>query len=110
MNKQKDKRGRQMLGCRVDGIEYSFVYHAGRLYMARGDCCDMADCINYFCRIDPEVERIRTFSGIEEDTSYRRFADGMWEATSPDGSKFGACEISRDTPTTEERFKLVDAE
>jgi hypothetical protein len=40
----QDKRGRQMLGCRVNEIEYSFVHHAGRLYMDRGDCCDMADC------------------------------------------------------------------
>jgi hypothetical protein len=105
----QDKRGRQMLGCRVEGIEYSFVHHAGRLYMARGHCCDMADCINYFRRIDPEVDRIRTFSGIEEDTSYRRFADSMWEATSPDGSKFGACEIYRETPTSEERLRGIEA-
>jgi len=102
----KRPRGKQMLGADVTGIEYSFVSHAGRLYMAPGDCCDMTDCINYFRRIDPEVERIRTFSGIEDDTTYRRLSDGRWEALHG-GRNFGASEISQDPPTCEERLGMT---
>jgi hypothetical protein len=73
-------RGKQMLQTSVTGIEYSFVHHAGRLYMERGCCCDMTDCINFFRKIDPEVESIRTFAGIEEDTTYRCH-DEKWRAS-----------------------------
>jgi hypothetical protein len=87
------KRGKQILGTSVTGVEYNFIYRAGRLYMDRGCCCDMADCINFFRQIDREVASIRTIAGIEEDTSYRLLADGRWEAHSPNGRKWGPAEI-----------------
>ena len=77
----------------VTGIEYSFKYHTGRLYMESHCCCDMQGCINFFRNIDPDVELIRTFAGIKEDTSYRRCSDGIrWQAIL-DGDKFAGCEI-----------------
>jgi hypothetical protein len=80
-----NNRGRQMLGTRVTGVEYNFNSRAGRLYMDRRCCCDMANCINFFRQIDPEVAVIRTFAGIKEDTTYRLLADGQWQARTADG-------------------------
>jgi hypothetical protein len=89
-------RGKQMLQTSVTGFEYSFVHHTGRLYMPRGCCCDMTDCVNFFRKIDPDVEAIRTFAGIEEDTAYQRH-DGKWRA-SHKGSRWEACEIPEKEP------------
>jgi hypothetical protein len=89
----KISEAKQMLETRVTGIEYSFKYRTGRLYMEHGCCCDMQGCINFFRTIDPDVASIRTFAGIKEDTSYRRSKDGVsWEA-SLEGDKFGPCEV-----------------
>jgi hypothetical protein len=85
----KQQRGRRMLGTRVIGIEYNFCDHSGRIHMDRGCCVDMGDCINFCRRIDQDVTFICTIAGIKEDTSYRRSADGKWEA-SYDGQRYGA--------------------
>jgi hypothetical protein len=58
-----------MLCTYVTGIEYSYVYRAGRLYTDRGCCCDMQECIDFFRRIDPAVASIRTIAGIEDDAA-----------------------------------------
>jgi hypothetical protein len=81
-------RGKQMLGTSVTGMEYNFQSRAGRLYMDRGCCCDMTDCINYFRRIDPDVTSIRTFAGIEDDTAYVLRPGNQWEAIHK-GEKWG---------------------
>jgi hypothetical protein len=56
-----------------------------------------SDCINFFRKIDPEFESIRTFAGIEDDTTYRRHDDGKWRA-SLKGSRGEACEIPEEEP------------
>lgn len=83
----------RMLETEVHGLEYNFVSHVGRLYMARGCCCDMAACINFFRGLDPHVECIRTFAGIQTDTAYHRLLSGKWQATAPGGVEFEPCEI-----------------
>jgi hypothetical protein len=103
-------RGKQMLGTNVEGIEYNFVAHAGRLYMERGCCCDMTDCINFFRRIDPDVSFIRTIAGIVDDTSYRRLADGQWQALDHEGAPWDPCHIDPEEPTVAERFSRAGIE
>jgi hypothetical protein len=75
--------GEWMLQTHVTGIECDFINHTARLHMDHGCCCDMADCIDYFRKLDPDVELIRTFAGAEDDTIYRRSPDGEWKAFTP---------------------------
>jgi hypothetical protein len=98
-----------MLGTSVEGMEYNYVSRTGRLYMARGCCCDMQDCINFFRRLDPDVQVIRTIAGIEDDTRYCRLPDGRWQA-SLRGSKSEPGEIDPKGPTVEERFARAGIE
>ena len=91
------RRGKQMLESSVVGIEYNFVNRSARLYMEKGCCCDMTACINFFRQIDPEVSFIRTIAGIVDDTSYRRLADGQWQALDHDGGRYDPCHIDQET-------------
>lgn len=72
----------RLLQCRAKDVRYDFDRKTGMLVMAAGDCCDMSGCISLFENIDPDVERIRTVSGAEEDTSYFRSEFG-WVARHP---------------------------
>jgi len=51
------------LQCEVDRLLYDFNKRTGRLYMPKGDRCDMHACVQMFMAIDRHVKRIETFSG-----------------------------------------------
>ncbi|MBS0243806.1 MAG: hypothetical protein JSS20_16650 [Proteobacteria bacterium] len=73
----------KLVQAEVLRFEYDFDRHAGRLYMAQGDCADMSGAIRFFERIDPDVRRIETFTGPVPDTTYVR--DGAdWHAINAD--------------------------
>jgi hypothetical protein len=59
------------------------VYYPHRcvleIYLADGDCTDMSGAIELARRIDPEIDRIRTFSGDKPDTYYN-FEGVEWVA------------------------------
>ena len=67
---------RDDMQCDVDKITYDFEKRAGVLFMKDGDCCDMKGCVLFFSSIDPNVQKIETFSGPELDTSYVRSPAG----------------------------------
>jgi hypothetical protein len=67
------------LMCRVHSLAYYARGRIGTLYLADGDCCDMAGWIALFESIAPEVEVIQTYSGRRPDTRYCRREDG-WHA------------------------------
>ena len=73
---------RDDLETAVDGLEYNFNTRTGRLYMPRGCCTDMTGCIRLFTAIEPNVQVIRTLSGLSWDTSYHRRGD-EWHARLP---------------------------
>ena len=84
MTRTREYRGRFMLGTYVTGMEYNFQSHTARLYLDKGCCCDIEDCVDFFQRIDPDVQIIRTFTLLQEDTCYRRDARGQtWGALKP---------------------------
>jgi hypothetical protein len=71
------------LGCFVHSLHYDFATGCGQLTIARNGCTDMGGCIELFRRIDPNVRRIKTFSGSKADTAYAIDADGQWNAYQP---------------------------
>lgn len=73
---------RRSLQCNAREVRYDFARRAGTLFMPAGECCDMSGCISLFESIDPQVVRIVTISGDEEDTSYSR-TDSGWAARHP---------------------------
>jgi len=72
----------ERLQCDVLTLDYDFHTHAGKLHLVDGHCCDMTGCIKLFQSIDPQVIKILTYSGDDEDTSYRK-TDIDWESYHP---------------------------
>lgn len=68
------------LQCNVVSLTYDFCQQVGRLRMEDYSCCDMTGCIALFEKIDPEVRKIKTFSGEKRDTEYVRQPRGGWRA------------------------------
>jgi len=68
--------------CDVRSVSYDFRKKTGTLGMAPYHCCNMSACIAFFCRIDPAVKRIDTFSGKVPDTIYCR-SGKEWKAFMP---------------------------
>jgi hypothetical protein len=59
-----------MMGL-VGEIQYSFINRVGAILMPEMSCVDMQSAIDFFKRIDPEVEVIRCFNnGIVDMTYY----------------------------------------
>jgi hypothetical protein len=87
------RRGKRILETEVIGFEYDFPSFAGILYMAKGCCCDMTACINFFRSFDPKVKSIHTFAGTVKDTSYW-LRDGEWVAVDAEGGMWPPCSIS----------------
>jgi hypothetical protein len=75
------------IGTPVESLTYNFVRHIGQLYLPEGCCCDMDGCIELFQKIDKNVRRIDTFSGMESDTIYIRNGTN-WFATSLNGISY----------------------
>lgn len=55
--------------------DYSIAIH-----LVPGDCVDMSGAINVAQAINDQVSVIFTYSGDDQDTTYRRLPDGNWEA------------------------------
>ena len=70
------------LQCDAQSIAYDFDRKTGLLKMVSGDCCDMSACVALFERIDPDVKRIDTFSGVAADTVYVK-SGKHWNALTP---------------------------
>lgn len=67
------------LACFVKSISYDYDAKRGRLNMEERNCCDMSGCIDLFTRIDPDVNRIHTYTGNTPDTYYIH-KRGEWTA------------------------------
>lgn len=72
-------RYNKLMQCHVTSYAYDYIYRIGSISFAKGECCDMGGCIEFYTRIDKNVNYIRTFSGDEPDTSYIKVR-GEWEA------------------------------
>lgn len=71
---------RDDLQCVVLSLSYDFVRRVGTLHLAPENCTDMAGAIALFVAIDPDVQRIETFSHPATfDTGYQRTVAG-WQA------------------------------
>ena len=70
------------LGGAVLRITYDFGTQTGQAFLAEGHCTDMTSAIQYFCDIDPQVQRIATVSGAQRDTCYVRQGE-TWQARQP---------------------------
>jgi hypothetical protein len=68
------------LMCEPIRVLYDFRARIGYVFMADGDCCDMTGCVNFFKRMDQDVEVVFTHSEGRIDTSYWRDAKGEWHA------------------------------
>jgi hypothetical protein len=77
---------REKLKCEVIALEYSFVTHCARLYISPAQCCDMLACINLFQQMDPQVQRIETFTGLRKDATYIRESQN-WIALMPNTNR-----------------------
>jgi hypothetical protein len=66
------------LMCHLLHLEYDCRRGIGKLYFPSGNCCDCAGAIKLFENIDPDVQRIETWSGNDPDTVYDRSA-GKWD-------------------------------
>jgi hypothetical protein len=71
------------LWTRVLRVECDYVRHIGRLYLPPTCCTDISGAISFFRRLDPDVQRIHTFSGGEPDTSYEHVGGKEWSAHAP---------------------------
>jgi hypothetical protein len=63
---------REDLMCDVERLDYDFEKCEGTLYVPPQNCTDMETCVELFMAIDPEVRRIRVFSGDALDSRYVR--------------------------------------
>jgi len=68
-----------LLMTTVRRMSYDFERRVGALYLPEGVCTDMGGAIQFFKRIDPEVEQIQTYAGPERDTISTRTGK-QWEA------------------------------
>lgn len=56
---------------------YDYIKRNGLMILQADGCTDMTGCIEYFQRIDPDVEHIVTWSDGAGKTVYRKLA-GEW--------------------------------
>ena len=59
---------------------YDYIRRNGLMILQADGCTDMAGCIEYFQRIDPDVEYIVTWSDGGGKTTYQKVA-GEWTGT-----------------------------
>jgi hypothetical protein len=62
---------------RVRNISYDFVHHRGTLLQDDGQLCEMADTVELFARIDPEVESMSVVVGRRSDAGFTKI-EGHW--------------------------------
>jgi 5-methylcytosine-specific restriction protein A len=63
-------------------LHYHRRHRVLEIHLEDGDCVDMGGAVKLAEAIDPEIVHIRTFSGSERDTWYRRYGD-KWQAYEP---------------------------
>lgn len=88
------------LCCGALRLGYDFQHRVGRIRLPDGDCTDASGCIQLFQQIDPDVERIATYSGTRLDTVYKR-KGGEWLSIPPVDFADIPPFLSGDPPETE---------
>lgn len=68
------------LVCEIVRIQHNFKTHKSIIHFPAANCCDMSGCIRLFERIDKDVVQIKTFSGRDRDTMYKKNQNGIWQA------------------------------
>lgn len=69
-----------LVQAKVERVVYDLRRNTVEIHLEEGDCTDMGGAIALARRIDPNVRRVETFSGVYRDTSYSQLPGDQWQA------------------------------